>query len=122
MGSSKFKLCSSYGCSFLCNFRESSYDKLADGTYAVHYDDKHKDYEMRVKLEDGERNGETIVLKSGKPWMKLNYRKGKLTGAIEKMDESGAVVLRGYLEDGEEKGLFKMLSVELKDVDEAAMA
>ena len=107
MGSSKFKLCSYYGCSFLCNFRESSYDELADGSYAVHYDDKHKDYEMRVKLEDGERNGETIVLKSGKPWMKLNYRDGIITGPMEKMDESGAVVLRGYLEDGQEKGLFK---------------
>ena len=107
MDSSKFKLRTDYNCTFLSSFRESSYDVLADGTYVVHYDDNHKDYEMRVKLEDGERNGETIILKSGKPWMKLNYRKGKLTGAIEKMDESGAVILRGYLEKGEEKGLFK---------------
>ena len=107
MDSSKFKLRTDYGCTFLSSFRESSYDVLADGTYAVHYDDNHKDYEMRVKLEDGERNGETIILKSGKPWMKLNYRKGKLTGSIEKMDESGIVILRGYLEEGKERGLFK---------------
>ena len=107
MDSSKFKLRTDYGCTFLSSFRESSYDVLADGSYAVHYDDNHKDYEMRVKLEDGERNGETIILKSGKPWMKLNYRNGELIGAIEKMDESGAVILRGYLEKGEEKGLFK---------------
>ena len=87
MGSSKFELDTSSYCSFLREFKESSYDVLADGTYAVHYDNEHKDYEMRVRLDDGERNGETIILKSGKPWMKLNYRDGIITGPVEKMDE-----------------------------------
>ena len=91
MGSETFELDTSLYCSFLREFKESSYDELADGTYIIHYDDKHKDCEMKVKLENGKRDGETIILKSGKPWMKLNYRKGKLTGPIEKMDESDAV-------------------------------
>ena len=107
MASESFHLDVLFYCSFLSDFHESSYDVLAGGSYAVHYDNEHKDCEMRVKLENGERNGETIILKSGKPWMKLNYRNGELTGPMEKMDESGAVVLRGYLEKGKEKGLFK---------------
>ena len=65
---------------------------------------------MNVKLVDGMREGEAVLVKDGNPSMKLEYRNGKMTGSVERMNKDREVDLKGELVDGMESGLFEEYS------------
>ena len=101
----------SYG-GFLSGFVETSIEKPADGLNGecfVHYGGDHTDYEMRVKLVNGVREGKAIILNDGVPFIIMEYNNGSLTGSVEKLDDFGVVELRGHLVNGNEEGLFEEL-------------
>ena len=94
---------------FLSGFVESSVEKPADGRNGectVHYSGKYSKYEMVVSLVNGVREGEAIILNDGIPYLNLEYERGVLTGAVERMNDYGIVELRGHLVNGIENGLF----------------
>ena len=68
---------------------------------------KNNKYEMNVKLVNGKREGRATILNGGLPFIRLEYKCGELTGVVEKVSESGCVVLRGHLVNGVETGLFR---------------
>lgn len=95
---------------FLCNYVETSVEKPAnghDGDCIIHYGEKHCKCEMMVKLVNGVREGEAILVDDGIPIMRLEYRNGILSGPVEQMNECGRIVLRGHLVNGLESGLFE---------------
>ena len=94
---------------FLSGFVESSVEKPTDGRNGectVHYSGKYSKYEMVVSLVNGVREGEAIILNDGIPYLNLEYERGVLTGAVERMNDYGIVELRGHLVNGVENGLF----------------
>ena len=98
---------------FFFSYNEGTIDKPADGLNGdcvVHYKKEFEGYTMKVKLVNGKREGEAIVLKEGTIQMKLNYRDGKSNGKVEVMDDSGGVQLRGCLLNGRLHGLTKEYS------------
>ena len=62
---------------------------------------------MKVKLVNGMREGEALIVQEDSPYIKLEYRNGKMTGAVKRMKLDGTVELMGELIDGMESGLFK---------------
>ena len=94
---------------FLSGFVEASVEIPADGLNGectVHYSGQYSKYEMIVSLVNGVREGEAIILNDGIPFLSLEYKRGLLTGTVEKMNDHGIVVLRGHLVNGIESGLF----------------
>jgi len=61
---------------------------------------------MVVSLVNGVREGEAIILNDGIPYLNLEYKRGVLTCAVERMNDYGIVELRGHLVNGVENGLF----------------
>ena len=59
---------------FLSGFVESSVEKPADGRNGeciVHYSGQHSGYLMKVKLVNGMRDGEALIVNDGVPYLKL---------------------------------------------------
>ena len=95
---------------FLCDFVEASEEKPADGLNGnciVYYGGAYSLYEMRVKLVNGKREGEAILLSDGVPFIRLEYSNGELSGVVEQMNDYGQIILRGHLVNGVENGLFE---------------
>ena len=95
---------------FLSGFIESSVEMPVDGSNGeciVHYAGEHSKYEMIVRLVDGKREGEAMIVNDGMPYLKLHFERGSLTGVVERLNESGSVELRGHLVNGIESGFFK---------------
>ena len=95
---------------FLSGFVESSVEMPADGLNGeciVHYGGEHSKYEMIVRLVDGKREGEAMIVNDGMPYLKLHYERGSLTGVVERLNEDSLVEMSGHLENGIETGLFK---------------
>ena len=95
---------------FLCGFVENKIDKTANGLNGnciVHYGGDHSMYTMMVKLENGKREGDAMMLKGDIPFLKLEYTNGVLTGNIARMNDAGLIDLRGRLIDGVESGIFQ---------------
>ena len=95
---------------FLCDFVEASEEKPADGLNGdciVSYGGEHSLCEMRVKLVNGTREGDAILLDDGVPFIRLEYSNGELSGVVEQMNDYGEVILRGHLVNGVENGLFE---------------
>ena len=94
---------------FLSGFVESSVEMPADGLNGeciVHYGGEHSKYEMIVRLVDGKREGEAMIVNDGVPFLRLGFKQGSLTGVVERLSEYGLLDMRGHLEDGMESGLF----------------
>ena len=62
---------------------------------------------MKVKLVNGKREGEAIMLRNDVPFIRLVYSDGVLNGPVERMNSHGVVEVRGYLRDGMEQGVFR---------------
>ena len=95
---------------FLSGFMESSVEMPADGSSGeciVHYGGEHSKCEMIVRLVDGKREGEAMIVNDGMPYLKLHYERGSLTGVVERLNELGLLDMRGHLENGMETGFFK---------------
>ena len=94
---------------FLSGFIESNVELPPDGLNGeciVHYGGEHSKYEMIVTLVDGKREGDAMIINDGKPYLKLHYERGSLTGVVERLNEDGLVEMSGHLENGVESGLF----------------
>ena len=84
-------------------------EKPADGRNGectVHYSGQHSGYVMKVKLVNGMRDGEALIVNDGVPYIKLTYKKGTMTGTVERMNQYGIIDLKGQAVNGIEKGLF----------------
>ena len=95
---------------FLSGFVESSVENPADGRNGectVHYSGKYSKYEMMVPLVNGMRDGKAMIVNDGVAYLRLEYRRGSLTGVVERMNEYGAIELRGHLVNGVESGFFE---------------
>ena len=95
---------------FLSGFVESSVEKPADGRNGectVHYSGKYSKYEMIVPLVNGMRDGKAMIVNDGVAYLRLEYKRGSLTGVVERMNEFGAIELRGHLVNGVESGFFE---------------
>ena len=95
---------------FLSGFVESSVEKPADGRNGeciVHYSGKYSKYEMIVPLVNGMRDGKAMIVNDGVAYLRLEYKRGSLTGVVERMNEFGAIELRGHLVNGVENGFFE---------------
>ena len=57
-------------------------------------------YTMMVKLENGKREGDAMMLKGDIPFLKLEYTNGVLTGNIVRMNDAGSIDLMGRFIDG----------------------
>ena len=94
---------------FLCDFVEGRIEKPSDGLNGdciIHYTGQYSDYLMKVKLVNGMREGEALIVKGDSPYIKLEYRNGKMAGTVKRMEMDGRVELVGELIDGMESGLF----------------
>ena len=95
---------------FLSGYVESSVEKPADGLNGectIHYSGRYSKYEMIVPLVNGKRDGKAMIVNDGMPYLRLEYRRGSLTGVVERMNEFGAIELRGHLVNGVESGFFE---------------
>ena len=95
---------------FLCDYVEASEERPDDGLNGdciVCYEGTHSLCVMRVKLVNGKREGEAIIVNDGIPHIRLQYSKGELSGLVERMDEYGQITLRGHLMNGVENGFFE---------------
>ena len=95
---------------FLSGYVESSVEKPADGLNGectIHYSGRYSKYEMIVPLVNGKRDGKAMIVNDGMPYLRLEYRRGSLTGVVERMNEFGAIELRGHLVNGVENGFFE---------------
>ena len=95
------------GKGFLWELNERVDTDEADGEHTSHFDGKYEDYEMKVKVVNGKREGKAIVWKGGKRYLIVTYRNGVVDGRVERMDRKGDVELRGVLVKGVESGLFE---------------
>ena len=94
---------------FLRDFVEGRIEKPSDGLNGdciIHYTGQYSDYLMKVKLVNGMREGEALIVKGDSPYIKLEYRNGKMAGTVKRMEMDGRVELVGELIDGMESGLF----------------
>ena len=95
---------------FLSEFVEGRIEKPSDGLNGdciIHYTGQYHDYSMKVKLVNGVREGEALIVNKDTPYITLEYRNGKLTGTVKRMIMDGTVELKGELIDGMESGLFE---------------
>ena len=95
---------------FLSGFVEASVEKPADGRNGeciIHYSGKYSKYEMMVPLVNGMRDGKAMIVNDGVAYLRLEYKRGSLTGVVERMNEFGAIELRGHLVNGVESGFFE---------------
>ena len=91
--------------SYLDGFVEASVEMPPDGLNGeciVHYSGQYSGYRMRVKLVNGVREGRAVIEKGNEPYMRLEYKRGSLTGGVEKVKSSGSVELSGHLVGGVE--------------------
>ena len=98
---------------FLSRFVEASVEKPADGRNGectVHFSGQFSDTVMKVKMANGKREGIAEIAMDGVPYIKLEYRNGRMTGIVERMNDKGVVDLKGYLIDGIETGLFEEMT------------
>ena len=98
---------------FLSGFVEASVEKPADGRNGectVHFSGLYSDAVMKVKMANGKREGIAEIAMDGVPYIKLEYRNGKMTGIVERMDDNEVVDLKGHLVDGIETGLFEEMT------------
>ena len=94
---------------FLIGIIEASVEMPVDGLNGeciVHYGGEHSKCEMIVRLVDGKREGDAMIVNDGMPYLTLHYERGSLTGVVERLNELGLLDMRGHLEDGMETGLF----------------
>ena len=61
---------------------------------------------MFVKLVNGVRDGAAIIMTKEYEFIKLTYRNGEMTGEVEKMNRYLNLLLKGFLVNGEERGIF----------------
>ena len=96
---------------YLWDFEEANVEKPADGLNGeciIHYMGNFDGYTMKVKLVNGKREGEAVIYNdNGNPHIKLYYEDGKLNGTVEVMNDKEIIEVRGHLENGMEKGLFR---------------
>ena len=95
---------------FLSRFVEASVEKPADGRNGeciIHFSGQYFDSVMKVKMVNGKREGIAEIAMDGIPYIKLEYRNGRMTGIVERMDDKGVIELKGHLIDGRESGLFE---------------
>ena len=98
---------------FLSGFVEASVEKPADGLNGeciVHFSGQYSDSVMKVKMANGKREGIAEIAMDGVPYIKLEYRNGRMTGIVERMDDNEVVDLKGHLVDGIETGLFEEMT------------
>ena len=95
------------GKGFLWELNERVDTDEADGEHTSHFDGKYEDYEMKVKVVNGKREGKAIVWKGGERYLIVTYRNGVVDGRVERMDGEEDVELRGVLVKGVESGLFE---------------
>ena len=98
---------------FLSRFVEASVEKPADGRNGectVHFSGLYSDSVMKVKMANGKREGIAEIAMDGVPYIKLEYRNGKMTGIVERMNDNEVVDLKGHLIDGRETGLFEEMT------------
>ena len=94
---------------FFCGFIEANVELPPDGLNGdciVHYSGQHANYSMKVKLLNGIREGDAVLLNNGIPYLKLVYKNGVLTGTVERFNQIGIIDLKGQLVNGIETGLF----------------
>ncbi|KAK8825401.1 hypothetical protein WA538_003097 [Blastocystis sp. DL] len=60
-----------------------------------------------VPLVNGMRDGKAMIVNDGVAYLRLEYKRGSLTGVVERMNEFGAIELRGHLVNGVENGFFE---------------
>ena len=95
---------------FLSGFVESSVEKPADGRNGeciVHYSGQYSDCVMKVKLVNGLRDGEALIVNDGVPYIKLTYKNGMMTGNVERLNKYLITELKGRVVNGDERGLFE---------------
>lgn len=96
--------------SFLSAYTIASVEYPQDhenGQCIIHFDSEHADLQMRVNLIDGWRDGEGLILREdGTPFIVVHFTNGVLDGKVTEYDDMNNVVLRGYVCQGEETGLF----------------
>ena len=91
--------------SYLDGFVEASVEMPPDGLNGeciVHYSGQYSGYRMRVKLVNGVREGKAVIENGNEPYMRLEYKRGSLTGGVERVKSSGSVELSGHLVGGVE--------------------
>ena len=94
---------------FLSGFVEASVEMPPDGLNGdciVHYSGQYSNYTMRVKLLNGIREGEAVIVHDETPYLKLVYTNGVLTGSVERLNHFGTTDLKGQLVNGVESGVF----------------
>ena len=94
---------------FLSGFVEGYVEMPPDGLNGecyVHYQGEHSQCVLMVRLVNGIREGEALMVNDGMPYLRLHYEKGSLTGVVERMNDNGIPEMRGHLVDGVESGLF----------------
>ena len=67
---------------FLSGFVEASVEKPADGRNGeciVHFSGQYSDSVMKVKMANGKREGIAEIAMDGVPYIKLEYRNGRMT-------------------------------------------
>ena len=95
---------------FLSGFVESSVEKPADGRNGectVYYSGQYSGYVMKVKLVNGLRDGEALIVNDGVPYIKLTYKNGMMTGNVERLNKYLITELKGSVVNGDERGLFE---------------
>lgn len=82
-------------------------DDLKNGEARIRFSGKNAGYEMIVKLKDGKKEGEGLIVReNGTLFMKLMFVNDVCVGEVIKKNERGDTVMRGRLEGGREVGLF----------------
>ena len=104
---------------FLSGFTEANVELPPNGLNGdciVHYSYQHANYTMNVKLLNGIRDGDAVILNNGIPYLKLVYTNGILTGTVERFNQFGTIDLKGQLVNGVETGLFMEYNTDSKIV------
>ena len=65
-------------------------------------------YDMKVKLVNGKREGEAIMLKNDAPFIKMVYSNGVLNGPVERMSNQRFVEVHEYLKNGMDYSLIRI--------------
>ena len=95
----------------LQSLQKASVEQSSDGMNGEsigHYTEGNDEYVMKVKLVNGQREGEAEILKNGKPDIKMEYSNGYLNGRFESVDEYRNVKVIGRMKNDRENGLFKV--------------
>ena len=95
---------------FLSGFVETGLEKPADdvsGDCIVHFSRYIDTFDMKVKLVNGKREGEAIMLKNDASFIRLVYSNGVLNGPVERMSNQRFVEVHDYLKNGMEQRVFR---------------